>query len=239
VLAKETEYEPALLKLNTGINDDEEIAEKPNMIIIEPGANQFEIMFDTPVAYAESVRSKSKSNSFNIKSNKESVISAYTTEKLLDLTIKSEIVSHEMHKFVKIMKLDNLSPADVIQSLSVEENIEQVFQAGEGAGLSGCFFFFSKDKRFLIKTIAKSEIEVLLGMLDDMIKHFEDTNNQSLLARIYGVFTIKTDKFHSLNIIIMQNTCRTQDISKQLKFDLKGSVVNRKVKLPKQAERFW
>jgi len=176
---------------------------------VKPGANQFEILFDTPVAYAETARSKSKSHSFKTISNKGSMKSAITTEKLLDLTIKSEIVSHEMHKFARIMKLDKVSPEDVIQSLSVEENIEQVFQAGEGAGLSGSFFFFSKDKRFLIKTIEKSEIEVLLGMLDDMIKHFEDTNNQSLLARIYGVFTIKTDYFHALNIIIIQNTCRT------------------------------
>lgn len=92
---------------------------------VKPGANQFEIKFDTPVAYAETVRSKSKTHSFKTTSNKGSMKSStYANEKLLDLTIKSEIVSHEMHKFAKIMKLDKVSPADVIQSLSVEENIE-------------------------------------------------------------------------------------------------------------------
>ena len=77
-------------------------------------------------------------------------------------------------------------------------------------------------------------------MLDDMIKHFEETGNKSLLARVYGVFTIKTDYFSALNIIIMQNTSRPRDITNnQLKFDLKGSTVNRKVGLPKQMQRFW
>ena len=31
----------------------------------------------------------------------------------------------------------------------MEENIKNVFDAGEGAGQSGSFFFFSKDKKFL------------------------------------------------------------------------------------------
>lgn len=49
-------------------------------------------------------------------------------------------------------------------------------------------------------------MKILLGMLDDMIKHFKDTGNKSLLARIYGMFTIKTKMFAPLNILIMQNT---------------------------------
>lgn len=42
----------------------------------------------------------------------------------------------------------------------------------------------------MIKTLRGSEKKVLLGMLDDLIKYFEYNNNESLLARIYGVFTI-------------------------------------------------
>ena len=102
--------------------------------------------------------------------------------------------------------MDGISPLDVMTSLSVEMNRHMVFKAGQGAGLSGSFFFFSHDNKFLIKTVNEIEIKILLGMLDDMIEHFDKTENKSLLARIYGVFTIKTDFFDNLNIIIMQNT---------------------------------
>lgn len=71
-------------------------------------------MFDTPVNMAEILRTKSKSSSLHGPSSKHSVHSVANNEKLLSLTVKSEIVSHEMHKFAKIMKLDNISPSDVI-----------------------------------------------------------------------------------------------------------------------------
>lgn len=48
-----------------------------------------------------------------------------------------------------------------------------------------------------------SEKRVLLGMLDDLILHFKKTNNESLLAKIYGVFTINTNVFKSVDVIVM------------------------------------
>ena len=44
-----------------------------------------------------------------------------------------------------------------------------VFKAGEGSGQSGSFFFFSNDKRFIIKTLRGKEKRNLINMLDDMI----------------------------------------------------------------------
>ena len=37
-----------------------------------------------------------------------------------------------------------------------------IFKAGEGAGASGSFFFFSQDNKFLIKTMNKSEKMLIL-----------------------------------------------------------------------------
>ena len=45
-------------------------------------------------------------------------------------------------------------------SLSPKFNLEQVFKAGEGAGKSGSFFFFSHDKKFIIKTMTDEELEL-------------------------------------------------------------------------------
>lgn len=41
----------------------------------------------------------------------------------------------------------------MLDSLDIKQNREMIFKAGEGSGSSGSFFFFSKDNKFLIKTI--------------------------------------------------------------------------------------
>ena len=82
-----------------------------------------------------------------------------------------------------------------------------MFKAGEGAGSSGSFFFFSHDQRFLIKTMSSEEKKVMLDMLEAYVEHIKSTNNQSLLARIYGIFSISTNYFAPVHIMIMQNTC--------------------------------
>lgn len=52
-----------------------------------------------------------------------------------------------------------------------------------------------------------------------------------MLARIYGIFRVQTPYFAPMNVIVMQNTSQFLDSSKQkYKFDLKGSMVGRKVK---------
>ena len=78
-----------------------------------------------------------------------------------------------------------------------------MFRAGEGAGASGSFFFFSYDHRFIIKTLNTEEVKVLALILPDYLKHIEEMENQSMLARIYGIFTIKTNYFVPLNVMVM------------------------------------
>ena len=62
-------------------------------------------------------------------------------------------------------------------------------------------------------------------MLDSYIEHIEGTSNESLLARIYGIFTFKTNHFKPLDILVMQNTARSK--SSNTCFDLKGSLIGR------------
>lgn len=76
-------------------------------------------------------------------------------------------------------------------------------------------------------------------MLDDMVAHIIRTQNKSLLARIYGVFTIKSKLFSDMDVILMQNTTSLSKSTRQLCFDLKGSSINRKVKLPQSDLKFW
>lgn len=51
-----------------------------------------------------------------------------------------------------------------------------------------------------------------------------------MLARIYGLFTIKTNYFDPLTVMVMQNTFQASLKSDcVLKFDLKGSTIARHV----------
>ena len=135
------------------------------------------------------------------------------------------------------MKLDGISSEDIMHSLSVELNRNQAFKAGQGAGASGSFFFFSYDHRFIIKTMTNSEKNNLLEMLDDLILHYKAGNNSSLIARIYGVFRVQTNSFKPFNFMIMQNTCEFDSYENpRITFDLKGSTINRKIKTN---EKFW
>jgi hypothetical protein len=64
--------------------------------------------------------------------------------------------------------------------------LENARKAGESTGKSGSFFFFSKDKKFIIKTMFQEELDIFMFELENYFKHFE--KGDSLLARIYGVF---------------------------------------------------
>ena len=100
--------------------------------------------------------------------------------------------------------MDNIMSKDLRDSLNIEENIHNIFNSGYGSGKSASFFFFSADKKFVVKTLRGQEKFVLLSIIDDMKNHFVE--GKSLLAKIYGLYTIKTNKFSPVDIIIMQNT---------------------------------
>ena len=61
-----------------------------------------------------------------------------------------------------IRNLNNITNEMVIESLDPAENIKQIQKAGLGAGASGSFFFFSKDRKFILKTTPMKEIKHLI-----------------------------------------------------------------------------
>ena len=68
----------------------------------------------------------------------------------------------------------------------------------------------------------------MLTVLDDYVAHIQSSGNKSLLARIYGVFTIKSNHFPDLDFLMMQNTVRLLNPNNdKLTFDIKGSKTKR------------
>jgi len=106
-----------------------------------------------------------------------------------------------------------------------------IFKANQGEGKSGSFFFHSNDRKFIIKTLKGKEKVILLNMLDDLFEHFRN-NKGSLLTRIYGIFTIKSQYFDPVDLIIMRNTAYVENQNEKMVFDIKGSTKGRLTKLP-------
>lgn len=100
-----------------------------------------------------------------------------------------------------------------------------MFNAQEGQGKSGNFFFYSYDKRFIIKTLLKDESDTLVRILDSYIHHIVTSDNKSLLVRIYGLFKIESSYFSNLNFILMENCSMSLDPknTRLFSFDLKGA----------------
>lgn len=104
-----------------------------------------------------------------------------------------------------------------------------VFKAGEGAGRSGSFFFFSHDNKFIIKTMTTAELKLLLQITPSLTKHIK-ANKTSLIAKIFGAFTVKTSSMGEVHLMLMENTLEFKNPDKvKYIFDLKGSLVDREV----------
>jgi len=124
--------------------------------------------------------------------------------------------------------MDNVTDAQIQKSLNTELNRTQVFKAKESAGKSGSFFFFSYDKKFLIKTMNDRELAVFLDALPTYLYHLKKYP-ASLIARIYGIFTVRMENIVPVHLLLMANSAQVGG-PVEFCFDLKGSIINREVK---------
>ena len=109
----------------------------------------------------------------------------------MHLNKRVEIEGHYVHCFKDLRISDNITTEILLTSLDPERNSSSVFKAGEASGASGSFFFFSTDKRFIVKTMTDGEKDFFLTKVArPYFSHLKDNRN-SLLARIYGVYTVK------------------------------------------------
>jgi hypothetical protein len=143
-----------------------------------------------------------------------------------DLSLQEtvQVTYHCMDLFMEMFDshLDQFS-----ESLHPKHNREMVFKAGEGAGRSGSFFFFSKNGKYIIKTMTRQELELYLSHLPKFCEHYR-SNKHSILARIVGVFTINTEHLKEVHVMLMENTAQLNNPAKLTHlFDLKGSLVDR------------
>ena len=117
-----------------------------------------------------------------------------------------------------------LDPADYLMSLTSKYILSELGSPGK----SGSFFYFSRDYKYIIKTIHHGEHRFLRHILRDYYKHIEDNPN-TLISQFYGLHRVKTPFGRKIHFVVMNNLFPPhRDIHQT--FDLKGSTVGRDYK---------
>ena len=114
-----------------------------------------------------------------------------------------------------------LDPADYLVSLTSKYILSELGSPGK----SGSFFYFSRDYKYIIKTIHHAEHKLLRRILRDYYQHIENNPN-TLISQFYGLHRVKMAYGRKIHFVVMNNLFPPhRDIHHM--FDLKGSTVGR------------
>ncbi|CAG7949038.1 unnamed protein product [Penicillium nalgiovense] len=114
-----------------------------------------------------------------------------------------------------------LDPADYLMSLTSKYILSELGSPGK----SGSFFYFSRDYKYIIKTIHHSEHKLLRKILPEYYRHVENNPN-TLISQFYGLHRVKMAYGRKIHFVVMNNLFPPhRDIHQT--FDLKGSTIGR------------
>ncbi|XP_047086294.1 phosphatidylinositol 4-phosphate 5-kinase 1-like [Lolium rigidum] len=119
--------------------------------------------------------------------------------------------------FRHLRKLFGVDPADYMLAICGNHTLRELASPGK----SGSCFFVTQDDRFMIKTVKKAEVKVLIRMLWSYYEHVRQ-HKSTLLTRFYGTHCIKQVGCPKVRFIIMGNFC-CSEYKIHRRFDLKGS----------------
>ncbi|KAF9599889.1 hypothetical protein IFM89_001835 [Coptis chinensis] len=128
--------------------------------------------------------------------------------------------------FRHLRELFAIDPADYMLAICGNDALRELSSPGK----SGSFFYLTQDDRFMIKTVKKSEVKVLLRMLPSYYQHMSRYEN-SLVTKFFGVHCVKPVGGQKTRFIVMGNLfCSEYRIHRR--FDLKGSSYGRTTDKP-------
>lgn len=145
---------------------------------------------------------------------------------------KIQFIEYAPKVFSYLRLIDEVPVKELVDSLLPNSN-QQGLKKSEGR--SGSFFIVTDDKKFILKTIAVEEAQLLIeqNLLYQMSNYFSE-HKDSIISRIYGLFQIKiqTGPFSedTIYFILMKNVFGNFKDNVLFKYDLKGSQLNRSTK---------
>ncbi|KAK7888091.1 Phosphatidylinositol-4-phosphate 5-kinase [Exophiala xenobiotica] len=123
--------------------------------------------------------------------------------------------------FRHLRAIFGLDPADYLVSLTSKYILSELGSPGK----SGSFFYFSRDYKYIIKTIHHAEHKLLRRILRDYYRHVVDNPN-TLISQFYGLHRVKIPYGRKIHFVVMNNLFPPHRDIHQM-FDLKGSTVGR------------
>lgn len=126
----------------------------------------------------------------------------------------------------------NLDDETYLASLTggSDHHVEQMAKNFSEGGVSGAFFYFSADHKLVIKTIKKSEKDLLMSVLHPYVRHMAGDYGEnrvfSLVTKLYGCYSIR---MHGVvqYFCVMENVLWSNDVTLHERYDIKGSWINR------------
>ena len=124
--------------------------------------------------------------------------------------------------------ISSISPQDFITELMISN--QTIFEELCSTGKSGSLFYYTRDGKFIVKTIKKDEYKFIKQILPDYFRHLRNYP-LSLLPKFLGCYVLtrkikkKRDKIY---FIVMLNVFATSKHI-HIRYDLKGSRVGRRV----------
>ncbi|XP_055817058.1 phosphatidylinositol 4-phosphate 5-kinase 6-like [Solanum dulcamara] len=121
--------------------------------------------------------------------------------------------------FRTLRKLFKVDPADYMISICGNDALRELSSPGK----SGSFFYLTNDDKYMIKTLKKAEVKVLLGMLPAYYNHVRAFEN-TLVTKFFGLHCVKMTgpAQKKVRFVIMGNLFCTE-YAIHRRFDLKGS----------------
>lgn len=125
----------------------------------------------------------------------------------------------------------SLGPEQIINSLWT--NNKQTLYELCSSGKSGALFYYTKDKNYMLKSIAGREFKKLFEILRDYTEYCQ-AHPDTLMTKFFGMYRLEwrdpTDTSCMATpvvsyLIVMQNLFRALDCG--IRFDLKGSTQSR------------
>ncbi|GMI90446.1 phosphatidylinositol-4-phosphate 5-kinase 6 [Hibiscus trionum] len=121
--------------------------------------------------------------------------------------------------FRTLRKLFNVDAADYMLSICGNDALRELSSPGK----SGMFFYLTNDDKYMIKTMKKAEVKVLIRMLPAYYNHVQSFQN-TLVTKFCGLHCVKLtgSAQKKVRFVIMENLFCTQYVIHR-RFDLKGS----------------
>lgn len=195
---------------------------------------------DVPNKYMNKFSSESIKHQFN--SSKRSHEVDYFKELRIDQELETNpvdivVTEHAPKIFKRIRKIEKLDEEEIVRALIATS--ASSLSSNDG-GRSGALFLPTNNKKFLIKTLEKQDFDTILNnsFLTYYLIHLENNQN-SLLCRFYGIFSVASDNSGTpLRLIIMRNATGSYKKLIRGTYDLKGSTLDRYVEIKNSEEYF-